>query len=431
MDSATLYEVIRNTTRLFAVLMLVKYTLFLLVSPFHHTKEAMRRLRVARKRRGVAYEPLVSLLVPAWNEEMGITATINSILENDYRNIEIVVVDDGSTDSTPELVRALVAAYEADHPNSTKSIRFLSKAKGGKGTALNYAVENARGEILVSVDADSIAHPHMVRNLVSYFADDTVDAVVGNVKVAGEVGFLNLLQKLEYLFGFYSKRAQSLLGAEYIYGGACAAFRRSTVFDAIGVFDTSSITEDIEMSLRTRFHGLKAVYADDAICYTEGAGTVMGLLKQRLRWKKGRFEAFGKYKKLFFSTRAQHSMWLTWFALPFAMLAELQLLFEPVGLTLLALYSYVTGDYSSLLLGALFIGILYVVVGLFTERARNWWIIPLFPFTWIIFYALVWIEYIALLKSISNSIRARGVEWQKWQRKGITVRPAQPVRETV
>ena len=386
------YEIIRNLTRIFAALLLVKYTFFLLVAPFHQAKESYRRLKMAKAKVFPAYHPLVSVVVPAWNEEVGILSTIKSIMQNSYSSIEVIVVNDGSTDRTEEIVKRYIASHKKYFTSAGKSIVYSHKRNGGKGAALNHAIEMAKGEIIVTVDADSIADKDMIKNLVSYFGDQNIDAVVGNVKVAGEVGFINLLQRLEYLFGFYHKRAHSVLGAEYIYGGACAAFRKQTVFDTIGHFDTSSITEDIEMSLRTRYHGHGAVYADDAICYTEGASTVLGLIKQRLRWKKGRFEAFSKYRRMFFSTKVQHNQWLTWFILPFAMLAEIQLLFEPIGLTLLVIYSYITGDYSSLILGMLFVGIMYIVVGLFTEKAKNWWIIPLLPFTWMIFYALVWIE---------------------------------------
>lgn len=424
MDYEFLYELIRDLTRLFAALLLIKYTIFILAAPYHRTKEALRNLRIAKVRGNKPYTPLVSILVPAWNEEIGIISTIESIVANDYQNTEIVVVNDGSTDRTDEIVKEYIARQGATLRRIGKSIVYGNKENGGKGMALNHAIAKARGEIIITIDADSIADQHMIKNIVHYFADERVDAAVGNVKVAGEISFINLLQRLEYLFGFYHKRAHSVLGAEYIYGGACAAFRKSTVFETIGVFDTSSITEDIEMSLRTRYHGHEAVYADDAICYTEGASSAIGLIKQRLRWKKGRFEAFRKYRKLFFSVNARHNRWLTWFILPFAMLAELQLLFEPIGLSLLVLYSVITGDYSSLILGALFIGIMYVVVGLFTERARNWWIIPLFPFTWMMFYALVWIEYMALLKSIHTTLRSEAVAWQKWQRKGIQVKRA-------
>lgn len=414
-----MYEIIRTATRIFAALMLFKYTLFLVVAPFHTLKESIRRLRITKQRGGKPYTPLVSVIIPAWNEEVGIISTLDSVLSNSYERIEAIVVDDGSTDSTNAKVNLFINRFRRLNKNRQKTVKYLYKINGGKAKAMNHALSQARGEILVTVDADSIADEHMIYNLIQYFADDSVDAVVGNVKVAGSISFINLLQRLEYLFGFYHKRAHSVLGAEYIYGGACAAFRRSTVFDTIGIFDDSSITEDIEMSLRTRFHGHEAVYAHNAVCYTEGADSLTGLVKQRLRWKKGRFEAFGKYKRLFFSTNHRHNKWLGWFILPFAMLAELQLLFEPIGLTLLVMYSIITGDYSSPILGALFIGIMYVVVGLFTERGRNWWIILLLPFTWMMFYALVWVEYMALMKAITATIRAEGVTWQKWQRKGI------------
>lgn len=422
MDYDILYNLIRDLTRIFAALLLIKYTAFLLIAPFHQVKESLRRLRIARSRKGIPYDPLVSVLIPAWNEEIGIISTIQSILANDYKKIEIVIVNDGSTDGTHKAITRFIKANGHKFKPGYKSLLYCQKTNGGKGKALNHAIERARGEIIITIDADSVADRCMVKNLVHYFADDKVDAVVGNVKVAGEISPINLLQRLEYLFGFYHKRAHSVLGAEYIYGGACAAFRRVTIFDAIGLFDTTSITEDIEMSLRTRYHGRVAVYADDAICYTEGASSTLGLIKQRLRWKKGRFEAFITYRKMFFSIKIQHNQWLTWFILPFAMLAEIQLLFEPIGLTLLAAYSIITGDYSSLLLGALFVGIMYVVVGIFTEKARNWWIIPLLPFTWMIFYGLVFIEYFALLKSIAASLRSEAVVWQKWQRKGIQVK---------
>lgn len=427
MTTEMIYTIVRDLTRIFAAIMLVKYTIFLLVAPFHRVKESWRRYKIAvaraktAPRRRVAYRPLVSVIIPAWNEEVGIIGTIESVVANTYGSIEIVVVNDGSTDATDEKVISYVKKFEERGAHDGKEIVYLYKENGGKGTALNYAIKRSRGDIVITIDADSIADKYMVERIVAYFEDPAVDAVVGNVKVAGDISFINLLQRLEYLFGFYHKRAHSVLGAEYIYGGACAAFRTETVFDQLGLFDTSSITEDIEMSMRTRASGLNAVYANDAICYTEGASTIMGLIKQRTRWKRGRFEAFGRYKRLFLSMNVRHNKWMTWFILPLAFLSEIQLLFEPIGITLLLVYSYITGDYSSLLLGALFMGMMYVVVGLMTERAKNWWIVPFAPFTWMMFYVLVWVEYLALLKSISSLIRSESLSWQRWQRKGISL----------
>jgi cellulose synthase/poly-beta-1,6-N-acetylglucosamine synthase-like glycosyltransferase len=245
-----------------------------------------------------------------------------------------------------------------------------------------------------------------------------VDALVGNVKVANNKTLIGYLQSLEYLFGFYYKRAHCVLGAEYIFGGACAAFRKSSTFDRIGLFDELNKTEDIEMSLRTKFYGMRSVYAEDVFCYTEGANTLTGLINQRLRWKKGRFDTFLRYRSMFLSRSRKHNKWLTWFVMPFSMLAELQLFFEPIGLSLLITYSVVSGDFISLALGSLFVWIIYIVNALFSHEFRPQRIL-LFPLTWPLFYVLVWVEYIVLLKSVWMVLRGHDIEWQRWQRQGI------------
>jgi poly-beta-1,6-N-acetyl-D-glucosamine synthase len=269
------------------------------------------------------------------------------------------------------------------------------------------------------MDADSIFDREAIAGIVRYMRDPSVDALVGNVKVANSHGLIGYIQSLEYLFGFYFKRAHCVLGAEYIFGGACAAFRRSTTFDRIGHFDDSSKTEDIEMSLRTKYYGMKSVYAEDVICYTEGAATIRGLLNQRLRWKKGRFDAFGKYRRVFFSFDRRHNKWLGWFVMPYALLSELQLLFEPIGIALLLTYSFLSGDFISLTLGILFIFITYLVVSLFSHQKIRWGLLLSFPFTWPLFYFLVWVEYVALIKSLVMIARGEEIEWQRWNRQGI------------
>ena len=146
---------------------------------------------------------------------------------------------------------------------------------------------------MLTIDADSALAPNALAMLAEHFRDPTVSAVVGQVRVANPRGrIIGIMQQLEYLFGFYFKRAYCVTGAEYIYGGACAAFRRRHTFDYFGLFDEKNKTEDIEMSMRTKYYGMRSVYAEDVICYTEGASSYLGLINQRLRWKKGRIEHF-------------------------------------------------------------------------------------------------------------------------------------------
>jgi poly-beta-1,6-N-acetyl-D-glucosamine synthase len=415
---------LRNFTIFFATLMLVKYYTFLMISPFHTVKEEWRKLRIKRFRKAnpqPVFNPKVSVIVPAWNEEVGLLKTVKSVMNNTYDNIEIVVVNDGSTDGSDKMMTKFVSKPTWKKTKPNLDIIYFYKPNGGKGTALNYGIQASTGEIILTIDADSAVNPHAISRLVGYFEDPSIDAVVGNVKVAQNKSLLSLLQYLEYLFGFYYKRAHSVLGAEYIFGGACAAFRRASTFGKIGLFDEANKTEDIEMSLRTCYHGLNCVYAEDVICYTEGAASVLGLLNQRLRWKKGRFDTFIKYRRMFFSLDERHNKALGWFILPYSMLSELQLFFEPIGITLLVSYSIISGDFLSLALGILFVWVIYLVLGLFNGQKVNWGVLLLFPFTWALFYVLVWIEYMALIKSFLMLLRGDDITWQKWERKGIGV----------
>lgn len=412
------FSVFRTIAFIFATLMLVKYYIFLMLAPFYPVKEGFRKLRM-RKRllrhpHIGPYKPKISVIVPAWNEEVGIIKTITSILKNKYKNIELIVVNDGSTDKSDRLIRDFIAT----HRIGASRIKYYYKPNGGKGRALNFGIKQSSGDIIMTIDADSIIDSRALGNLVKYFADDTISAVVGNVKVAKNYTIIGLLQQLEYLFGFYFKRAHAVMGAEYIFGGACAAYRRE-VFTELGLFDEKNKTEDIEMSLRIRFFGHNCTYGEDVVCYTEGASNIKGLINQRLRWKKGRFDTFIKYRRLFFSLSKHHNYFLAFFILPFSMLAELQLFFEPIAIALLITYSIVSGDFLSITLGSLFIFTIYLVNAFFSHEGLNLKLLILFFFTWPLFYLLVWIEYIALLKSSKMLIRGDDIEWQKWQRTGV------------
>jgi len=406
------FETLRNIAAFFATIMLAKYFLFLMIAPFYEVVEKLRQMKAKKINQFKKYEPLVSVIIPAWNEEVGIGKSIKSLLENTYKKIEIIVVSDGSTDNTEAAVKKFL-------PN--KKIKYIYKKNGGKGSALNTGILKSNGDIIITMDADSAFEKHAIEKLVSYFADPHIEAVVGNVKIAGGKGIVGFVQKLEYTFGFYFKRAHAVMGAEYIFGGACAAFRKKDTFEKHGLFDTQNKIEDIEMSMRLRFNGIKCTYAEDVICYTEGASTIMGLIRQRLRWKKGRFDTFLKYRRMFASFEKNHNKFLTFVVLPFSMLAEIQLLFEPIAISLLIAYSFISGDYLSLALGALFIFVIYFVNALFSGEKLKLYLLPLFFVTWPLFYLLVWIEYIALVKSLGLLLRGEDVEWQKWDRVGLNI----------
>jgi cellulose synthase/poly-beta-1,6-N-acetylglucosamine synthase-like glycosyltransferase len=426
MTNESLFLFFRNLTIFLATVMVVKYFIFLVLAAFYPVSQRRRRFRILRReaaRHGHirTYQPAVSVIIPAWNEEVGVIKTLKSVLANEYPFMEVIVVNDGSTDNS----RALIDTFIKEKRRQDRRLRLYQYyiSNGGKGRALNHGIKKSKGSIVLTIDADSALAPDAIKNLVEHFRDPKVAAVVGQVRVANIRGrLIGRMQQLEYLFGFYFKRAHCVVGAEYIYGGACAAFRRSATFEYFGYFDEANKTEDIEMSMRTKYHGLRSIYAEDVICYTEGASSYMGLINQRLRWKKGRFDTFIRYRRMFFSTHKNHNKFLGWFILPLALMSEAQLLLEPIGATLLITYSIISGEYVSLALSMLFVGISYLVVALFGTRLSAWErirLLLLLPVTWPLFYMMVWIEFHALTRGAHMVLRGDTLEWQSWQREGI------------
>lgn len=428
MTNEALFIVFRDLTILLASIMLVKYFIFLVLAAVFRVRRDYRKLKVLKneiKTYGSVkpYQPKVSVIVPAWNEEVGILATLHSILRNQYENLEIIVVNDGSTDRSRQIVDNFIKKYSRTSRAKISDLKQYYVKNGGKGKALNIGIRKSTGEIIMTMDADSSLAPDAIPNLVEHFRDQSIAAVVGQVRIGNTRGrIIGRMQQLEYLFGFYFKRAHCVMGAEYIYGGACTAFRRSATFEYFGLFDEANKTEDIEMSMRTKYYGLKSAYAEDVLCYTEGASTYAGLINQRLRWKKGRFDTFVKYRRMFFSWTKHHNKSLGWLVLPLALFAELQLILEPISATLLITYSIISGEYVSLALSMLFIGISYIVIALFGEHMKfseRLKLIGLWPITWPLFYVIVWIEFHALIRGLHMGIRGDEIEWQSWEREGV------------
>jgi cellulose synthase/poly-beta-1,6-N-acetylglucosamine synthase-like glycosyltransferase len=189
--------------------------------------------------------------------------------------------------------------------------------------------------------------------------------------------------------------------------------------DAVGGFDHSIITEDIEMSVRILAHGYKTRYAHDAVVYTEGPSDLGGLSKQRLRWKYGRLLTFMKYKNLFFNLKTGN-LYFTSLILPVAVLAEVCLLLEPLLIAAFFGFSIVTGDYMPLVATITSMTILTLVQISCDSKAkfhRN--VIVLAPIAWLLSYIIDAVEYRALCLSIKKLVKRQKLEWQVWTRVGI------------
>ncbi|MGB0205640.1 MAG: glycosyltransferase [Neptuniibacter sp.] len=391
----------------------LKYFVQLSTSPFYYLIEKRRQAKGSNNKTAS-----VSVLIPAWNEEVGIIKTVNSVLDTKYPALEIIVINDGSTDQTDTLMKKFLRDFK--RPESTEvSIKYFSLENGGKARALNFALEHASGEIIITIDADSLMHPESIKNMVPFFSDPEVAAVAGNVTIGNREKPIGLIQQLEYLYGFFFKRADSIFNSVYIIGGAAAAYRKDILKKA-GGFNHQIITEDIEISTRLLKLGYKTRYAADAITYTEGPSEYKGLCNQRLRWKFGRFQTFWKHRELFFSCSSKHSFYLSWFLLPLAVYSEILLLLELPLLTVFFGYMISTGDYVPLLIAISFFT-LVVCFQLLADKQRRYHanLLPLVPVGWIVCYIIDAVELQAILRSIKRFIRNEDLQWQKWIRAGL------------
>ncbi len=406
------YDVIRKAMMVLLAPLLIKYTFQLGCAPLYSIARRFRE----RKASDVPLS--VSVLIPAWNEEVGIIKTIQSVLDTNYPDLQIVVINDGSTDGTHEIVTRFVADFE-EQAGTSASITYLCLANGGKANAMNTALLHANGDIVVTVDADSVMAPDALENLVKCFSDPKVGGVAGNVVVANRQKPIEWMQQMEYLYGFFFKRADSLFNSVYIIGGAAAAYRREVLAE-LGGFDHSIITEDIEMSTRILKHGYKTRYAADAVVYTEGPSEIKGLCNQRLRWKYGRLLTFAKHRSLFFCLQPGINPYLSWLLLPIAVYAELLLLVEGLLLSVFVVYTIGSSDYFPLVFViALFTAVIGIQVLVDPRRRFHRNLVLLMPVAWLVFYAMDMIELQALIRSIRRFAMRKDLKWQKWVRVGI------------
>ena len=413
------YPIFRMFIIIFATILLVKYFIYMTVSPWYDVAIEFKKKRERSESKGAEYYPKVSVVVPAWNEEVGLLATVKTILESKYRNIEIVVINDGSTDDSDKIMQDFLEVYQNEKSDKEKiSIVYKYKSNGGKGKALNHGIILSTGDIVVSIDADCIILPDTIGNFVEHFKDPEVSAAVGNVKIGNTLHILGTLQYLEFLFSFYFKKADSLFNTIYIIGGAAGAFRRE-VFESIGLYSNKNITEDIDLSVRIQEAGLKIVYAADAIVYTEGANSLKGLSRQRLRWKQGRFQTFFEHSRLFFSTKRRHNKLLTWLILPLAVFGDTQLFFESIFLVFLYIYSLITGDFSSFISGIIVVSSMFFVQIFDDRTVKRSTMYLIAPIGWLLFYITTVVEYQALMKSIWGVFTKQKIVWQRWNRRGI------------
>ncbi|MGV9695127.1 bifunctional polysaccharide deacetylase/glycosyltransferase family 2 protein [Streptomyces sp. NPDC003470] len=227
----------------------------------------------------------VSVIVPAYNEKECITNTLRSLAASTHP-IEIVVVDDGSTDGTAEIAESL----------GLPGVRVVRQANAGKPAALNNGVRNARYDIVVMMDGDTVFEPDTVRHLVQPFADPGVGAVAGNAKVGNRRTLIGAWQHIEYVMGFnLDRRMYDLLRCMPTIPGAIGAFRRDAVLEAGGMSE-DTLAEDTDITIALHRAGWRVVYQEHARAWTEAPGSLKQLWSQRYRWSYGTMQALWKHR---------------------------------------------------------------------------------------------------------------------------------------
>jgi biofilm PGA synthesis N-glycosyltransferase PgaC len=224
-------------------------------------------------------QPLVSFLIPAFNEEVNIAETITGVLAVDYPHFEVVVVDDGSTDGTVREIHPFVAAGH---------VRLVRKMRNeGKAMALNDAIPLTRGEILVIMDADAIPDRDLLKYIVPHFRFSRVAAVTGNPRVMNRHSFLAKLQTIEFASIIsLLRRAQRVWGRIMTMSGVVGAFRRRALYD-VSLYSPDMATEDIDMTWRLQLRHWDVRYEARALMWMRVPQSLPGLWRQRQRWALG------------------------------------------------------------------------------------------------------------------------------------------------
>ncbi len=318
----------------------------------------------------------VSVIVPAFNEEKNIASSIESLLKQDYGNIEVLVVDDGSADRT----------FEVASRFQGPKVRVLHQENKGKAEALNYGIRESTGTIVLTVDADTRLNSEAITALAGRFASDPeLGALSGNVKVDNPRGILQRLQEAEYTAGIgLTRKGQSMLSSVMIVPGPVAAFRKEAV-EKVRYFSPNTFAEDFDITLAILKERYKVEYEDRAIAYTIAPRGIEDLLKQRRRWYRGMMQVLAKHEGMFFRKRYGVA---GMYGIPYMWYDTISSIVNLFLALFAVLAGFATGDWGTVLygLGAYWaLQTIVAVSAIVLDRERRLWQIVTSPL--LIFYS--------------------------------------------
>ncbi len=351
--------------------------------------------------------PSISILIPAYNEEKVLRRAIETALEANYPYKEIIVIDDGSTDRT----------YQIAQEYGDSGVKVIHRPNGGKAVAINHGLRFARGEIIIIVDADSLVGKNTLIKLVQPFHDPEVAAVAGNIKVLNRMNWLTKCQALEYIASInIYRRALDVFGSVTVVPGALGAYRRE-VLEGSGCYDPDTLVEDFDVTMKTLKTGKVVQASASAIAYTEAPQTLDGLIRQRLRWYRGNFQALWKHRDAAFNSRYG---FLQKLAFPFLIISMIYMPFAGLATIVVAVLTVLSGSGLILLPTLLFFALLQFLICLLSieldnEDKKLVLYAPLFVFGY------KQICDFTMIKGLIDVIFRKGLKWTSVQRTGAKV----------
>ena len=371
-------------------------------------------------------EALISVLIPAFNEARVIETSVRRVLASKDAALEVIVIDDGSSDATS----AIVAEAFAGEPR----VKLLTLANGGKARALNQGLALARGAIVVALDADTQFEPETIARLARWFGDPAIGAVAGNAKVGNRINLVTRWQAIEYVTAQnLERRALAGLGAIMVVPGAVGAWRRAAL-DAVGGFPIDTLAEDQDLTIAVQRAGWCVANDPDAVAWTEAPQGFRSLARQRFRWSFGTLQCLWKHRR---ALREGRPRGLAWIGIPQAWLFQIlfSLVSPMIDLALLVSIFMTWGrvqqhgwaqTHTDLAWMAGF-WLLFVSVDLlcgwiaFRMDVRE----KRYPAFLLIAQRFVYrqLMYWVVIKAVSAALRGHGVGWGKLERTGRATAP--------
>jgi cellulose synthase/poly-beta-1,6-N-acetylglucosamine synthase-like glycosyltransferase len=389
---------------IFSSIVIARYFILLLFSMLNLLKDAKNP-----KKRKTVHDKMVSVIVPCYNEEMVLKSSLQSLINQTYKNYEIIVVDDGSSDQTYLIAKSM------EFTDNTKRLVAFTKPNSGKANALNFGISKAKGSLILTVDADSKLSSSAIELMTEYFDDPQIGAVAGSVYVTNQNTIWSKLQALEYIQGLNLVRnGQAYLKLVNIIPGPIGMFRKSAILE-VGGYKSDTYAEDCDLTLQLINKRYKVDYAIDAISYTEAPEALTELLKQRYRWTRGILQSVLKHKNKLWKLHKNFSMSMVmWYMIFEAILWP----FAFVFVNIFMIYVAVTTGYNSMFIyWWLIFTVLDLAASLYCVSVTKENIkLALYAF----YYRIFFINIINIAKILATIEEFKGVKmsWGKLERKG-------------